>query len=140
MHIQIEAATRANGQPDVSRPSMQLPGASHAAVSVDSAAARAGMEPALNAAQFDASRSRLDINIARAGKRRIDVPAARVAVKRGRYILGADAAASGLDMSAAAEIAQPDVTGPGLCLHFAANALDANVSGTTMRLHDGIRR
>ena len=120
VHIQIESVCRTDRQAHGARSGMQLPAPGHVAVGADVAAAGARAQSTLDAAQADSAGTALDIHIARASKCSFNIAASGVAVKRGSNVLRPNPAASGLDMHAAAEIAQTDITRASLCLHLAA--------------------
>src|SRR5271157_3080827 len=126
VNVQIESVSGADRQTNGARSGMQLPAAGDVSIGADVAAASTRAQSALYAAQLDSPRTGLGIHIARAGKCGFNVAASGVTVERGRDILRANSAASGLHMDPPAEIAQPDVTRTSLCLHFSANALDAD--------------
>src|SRR5208282_5480935 len=115
-----------------------LPATGDVAVGAEVTAAGARTQSALDAAQMDSAGTGFDIHIARADKGSINIAASGMGVKRGRNVLRANATAPGLDMNAAAEIAQTDVTRASLCLHLSPNTFEAEAAGTAVRLHGSV--
>ncbi len=84
MHVEIKASARGKRHLDASRSTMQLPRPFHVAVGTDASAASARAQAAFHAAQPNATRAGVNVDISTSRQVRLNFSAACSGVKRRR--------------------------------------------------------